>query len=133
VPTIRFSQDDFLMGKVIRPAHYHAMIKSIVTKPAKSDGSAVYNINMKIVEPGDFKGVPITDWLSEKALGIGGRRLVRACNGGVEPKPEENYELNNGVGKIVKIHVSNGLYNGRVTNNVDDYDTADPSFTNEEE
>ena len=133
MPTVRFSNDDFLMGKLIKPGHYHALIRSIVTKPAKSDGSAVYNINLKVVEPGDFNGVPLTDYMSEKAIGIGGIRFVRACNGGNEPKANESYELSNGVGKVVKIHVSNGLYNGRPTNNVDDYDVADSTFQREEE
>jgi hypothetical protein len=129
---IRFTKDDFMMGKVMKPGYYHALVKGIVPKPAKSDASTVYNIQLKVVEKGENFGVPITDYMSEKALGIGGIRLVRALNGGNEPKPDENYDLENGRGKIVKIHVINEMYNGRLKNTVDDYDVPDSTFTLEE-
>lgn len=130
---VRFTKDDFLMGKVIKPGHYHALISNIIVKPAKSDGSNVYNINCKIVQPGEFKGVPVIDYMSEKAMGMGGIRFVRAANGGTEPSPEQTYDFDNAKGKIVKIHISNNLYNGRVTNTIDDYDVPDPTFKLEEE
>jgi hypothetical protein len=128
MPVVRFSQEDFLRSKVCKPGWYHCLIKAILTKAAKTDGSTNYQPQLKIVEPGDYLGIPLDDNISEKALGIGGIRFVRACNGGNEPKWDENYELANGVGKVIKVHVSNSLYNGRVKNDVDDYDTPDPSF-----
>jgi hypothetical protein len=128
MPVVRFSQEDFLRGKVIRPGWYHAVIKAVNTKPAKTDGSTNYIPQMKIVEPGDYFGIPVDDNFSEKALGISAPRFVRACNGGVEPKADENYELANGVGKVVKVQISNSLFNGRVKNDVNDYDCADANF-----
>lgn len=121
------------MGKQIKPGHYHALVKNIISKPAKSDGSAVYNINLKIVTRGDYFGIPLTDFLSEKAIGIGGIAFVKATNNGVEPKADETYDFDNARGKVVKIHVSNSLYNGRITNVVDDYQVPDADFKLDED
>lgn len=121
------------MGKVMKPGYYHALVKGIVPKPAKSDASTVYNIQLKCVEKGDFFGVPLVDYMSEKALGIGGIRLIRALNGGTEPQADQTYDLENGRGKVVKIHVINEMYNGRLKNTVDDYDVPNPEFSLETE
>ncbi len=120
------------MGKTVKPGYYHALVKGITVKPAKSDQSAVYNISLKIVEKGDFFGVPLTDFMSEKAIAIGGIRFVRATNNGVEPTEDQTYDFDNAKGKIVKIHIVNDLYKGRATNVVDDYDVADSNFTLDE-
>lgn len=130
---VRFTKDDFLMGKTIKPGHYHALVKNIISKPAKSDGSAVYNINLKIVTKGDYFGIPVTDFLSEKAIGIGGIAFVKATNNGVEPQADQTYDFDNARGKIVKVHISNNLYNGRITNVVDDYQVPDADFKLDEE
>lgn len=129
---VRFTKDDFMMGKIIKPGYYHALIKSIVIKPAKTDQSSVYNIVCKIVTKGDAYGVNITDYMSEKAMGIGGIRFVRATNNGVDPKEDQTYDFENAIGKVVKIHVYNGLYNGKPNNSIDDYDVADTTFSLEE-
>lgn len=129
---VRFTKEDFLMGKTVKPGYYHALVKGITVKPAKSDQSAVYNISLKIVEKGDFFGVPLTDFMSEKAIAIGGIRFVRATNNGVEPTEDQTYDFDNAKGKIVKIHIVNDLYKGRATNVVDDYDVADSNFTLDE-
>ncbi len=129
---VRFSKDDFLVGKQVKPGYYHALVKGIVSKPAKSDGSAVYNIQLKILTPGDYYGIPLIDYMSEKAMGMGAIRFIRACNNGEEPKADTGYDLDNGKGKIVKIHVINSLYNGRIVNNVDDYEVPDVDFKSDE-
>ena len=131
MPVVRFSNEDFLAGKVVKPGYHHALVKNIITKPAKKDGSDVHNIQLKIVEPGDYLGVPLTDYISEKAMGTA-IPFVKACNDGNEPKADENYELANGVGKVIKVHISNTLFEGKVKNTIDGYDVADPSFKSDE-
>lgn len=127
MPVVRFSNEDFLAGKVMKPGLYHALVKNIPTKPAKSDGSDVYHVQLKVVQPGDYLGVPLADYISEKAQGTA-INLVKACNGGIQPNADENYELMNAVGKVIKVQVSNSLYNGKVKNDVVDYLPADADF-----
>lgn len=132
MPVVRFTNEDFLAGKVIKPGLYHILVKNVTTKPAKTDQSAVHNIQCKVVQPGDYFGVPVTDYISEKAEGTA-IPFVRACLNGTEPKAGENYELANGIGQVIRAQISNNLYNGKVTNNITDYLPADPSFKMEEE
>lgn len=132
MPAVRFSQQDFLASKVVKPGRYHAIVKAVTQKAASTDGSAVYKPQLIIVEPGEYKGVPLTDNFSEKAMGAA-IRYVQACLGGKEPDKDTNYELANGVGKILRVQTSNQLYNGRITNKIDDYDVADPNFVNPDE
>jgi len=132
MPTLRFDNEDFLRSKVLVPKGYHCLVKSITTQAAKKDQSAVYVINLKVVEPGQYYGVPLAEFISEKAQGAG-IPFIRACNGGKDPDPGVNYELNNGVGKILKVQVVNGLYNGKVQNQVAGYDPADAGFVAKEE
>lgn len=127
MPPVRFSKEDFLAGKVVKPGYYHTLVKNVVTKPAKKDQSDVYNIQMRIVQPGDYLGVPLTDYISEKAVGTA-IPYVRACNNGKDPNPDESYELANGVGKILKVLIGNDLYGGKITNTINDYQPADAGF-----
>lgn len=127
MPVVRFSNEDFLAGKVVKPSLYHVLIKSITTQPAKTDGSAVHKVSVKIVQPGDFFGVPLQDYISEKAEGTA-IPFVKACNGGVAPNADQNYELNNGVGMVIRAQVQNGLFQGKVKNEIVDYQPAEPGF-----
>lgn len=132
MPVVRFTNEDFLASKVVKPAQYHAVVKAIITTPAKKDGSEVYNIKLKIVTPGDYYGIPLNDYLSEKAMGMA-IPFITACNGGVAPKADENYELMNGVNKILKVQISNTLFDGKVKNKIDDYQPADAGFVPSED
>lgn len=132
MPAVRFTKEDFLAGKVVKPGYYHSLVKNVTTKPAKKDQSDVYNIQLRIVESGDYKGVPLTDYISEKAVGTA-IPYIKACNGGKEPAPDESYLLENGVNKILKVLVGNSLYNGKITNTINDYLPADAGFVAEED
>lgn len=132
MPPVRFSKEDFLAGKVVKPGYYHILVKPIEMKGAKTDGSQVYKLNHKIVEPGEYYGVPLQDYMSEKAMGMA-IPFIKACLGGKEPEPDVNYELANGVGMVIKAQVSNTLYNGRVKNEITDYQPADANFKIQDE
>lgn len=124
---VRFSKEDFLANKVVKPGYYHILVKSILTQPSKTDGSTVYKLTHKIIEPGEYQSIPLQDYISEKAIGMA-IPFITACNDGKAPDAETNYDLANGVGKVIRAQVSNTLYNGKVKNEITDYQAADASF-----
>lgn len=132
MPVVRFTKEDFLAGKVVKPGGYHILVKNIITKPAKTDGSAVYHVQAKIVEPGDYLGVPLNDYISEKAEGMA-IPFVKACNGGEDPNVDQNYELSNGIGKVIKAQVANTMFGSRVKNEISDYMPPDANFKLQED
>lgn len=108
---------DLLRSKVIEPGMYVGVIKSVVQKPAKTDGST-NTIFTFIIQGGKFDGVPVDALFSEKAPGFVAE-LMSILLG--KPWDGTPVDVDNSVGKKVKIHVINEKYLSRLKNTIDGY------------
>jgi len=96
---VRFSQEDLLGGKELKPGLRKLKVKSVSEAPGSKDPeSTTYPIKL-VVEEGPDAGVPINHWFSEKQM----FRLVeflKCFTGGVADVNKE-YTLDDVVGKSV--------------------------------
>jgi hypothetical protein len=118
--TFSASKEDILRSKSITPGVYTGVVKSVTQKAAKTDGSTntVFTFVIQGSPNGIFDGVPVDALFSEKAPGFAAE-LISILQG--KKWEGEPVDLDNAVGKKVKIHVVNDVYNGRKTNKIDGY------------
>jgi hypothetical protein len=124
---LNITPEDILRSKTITPGWYRVKVKRVGEKPAKTDGSTTYPVEMIVLSDGEFQGVPIQQVFSEKAPGFA-VKFIEAC--GKEVKREGGqYELTAAVDKELDVFIDNSLYQGRLTNNVKDYRSSAPGPT----
>jgi len=113
------SQGDILRGKIVTPGWYPAVMKAVEDVTSKSTGVEGWKVTFVIEGNSAFKDVPVDTRFWENAPGFTAP-LIAVLTG--KPQAESgNYSLDNGVGKRMMIYVSNGLFNGRKTNQIDDF------------
>lgn len=116
--SLRYSKDDLLRGKIVDPGWYDAKVYDIKEYAAASDGSQNWDIHLRIID-GPFDGVPIKRTFNEKAPGFA-IKYAEAFGFKTDPNGGE-IPLMNTNGKNVRIYIKNELYNGRMTNKVEDF------------
>lgn len=114
----RIGREDLLRSKVVQPGWYPALIKSVTTKPAKTDGSLNTTIHC-VIQGGAFDGVPVDRLFSEKAPGFAENFVVAVTGAPVDP--DQEYDFERAVGKEVMIYVKNREWQGRLTNDIADF------------
>lgn len=129
MPTVEFSNRDFLRGTIVPPSWYRVKIITVGEALAKNGGSTNYPVNAEIICNGDtgattfveagkerpLAGVPI-DWnFNSKAIGFALGYLQAL---GVDVKPNQRFDLGASEGHIVDVYVENDTYEGRLVNRV---------------
>lgn len=117
MPTLSASKTDILRAKTVQPGMYQAVIKAVNQKAAKTDGSINTIVTFQILGS-TFDGVPVDFLISEKAPGYASE-LISILTG--KQWDGEPVELDNAVGKKMKIKVVNDTYQGRLTNKIDGF------------
>lgn len=116
---VTFSKEDILRSKIVKPEWYESVIKDVVTEQNKNKDADNY-VTTFVIQGGEFDGVPITVWFSEKAPGMM-IPCVEAVAGGKKVEPGQQLDPEKLKTKKVQIHVINGLYNNRMQNQIDNY------------
>jgi len=112
------TKTDLLRSKLVEPGIYPAVIKSVQQKPGVKDPSTVNTVFTFHIVGGAYDGVPIDFLIPEKAPGFG-QELITILQG--KPWEGEPVDVDNAVGKKMRIHVINDVYNGRKNNKIDGF------------
>lgn len=110
MPKVRFTKENLLERKALKPAWRRLKVKSVKEGPGKSDpDSTVYPI-VFVIEEGDDAGVPINHWFTEKQMG----RLAEflACFMSGSPSTDKDYEIESVVGQSVLGYCENDIKTG---------------------
>lgn len=113
--------EDILRSKIVTPGLYACEIVSYKEDEAK-DKSALHVFEAKIVQPGDFLGVPLRIQFSEKAMGFALPFLAAL---GVDPKKPGKFDPQRFIGKKIRCNVVNDTWQGNPNNKVTGYATAE--------
>lgn len=116
---LRITPDDLKKGKLVTPGWYVAEVTDVTEKPAGTDGSMNWNIQLKIIGT-EFDGVPVYRTFNEKGAGFA-VTFVEAFNVRIDEKSGVEIDLKRTVGKKLKIYVKNEMYNNAMKNNVADF------------
>ena len=115
------TREDVLRTKTIEPGWYKVIVKNVTQEPAKTDGSTNTWIDMTIAE-GPNKDVPLRRNFNEKAPGFALPFIVAL--GGTISDQGATFDMERAKGKSLMVYVSNGMYNNKLQNNVDDFKAA---------
>ncbi len=117
---LSISKADILRTKLVKPGWHPIVVKKTSYEPAKSDGGASMNhvIDHEVTE-GDFAGVPLRDWINEKAPGTG-LPYLRACGFKVTDEGGD-FAIENTVNKKLMVRIENQERGGRFVNACMDY------------
>ena len=115
---INIGKEDVLRSKIVKPEWYEAICKSVtVAENSKKDANNF--VTEFILKGGDYDGVPITVYFSEKAPGFM-IPFITAC-GGTVGKDGGTFDPAKFSNKPLRVHVVNDNFQGRVTNKIDGY------------
>lgn len=118
----RITKEDVLRSQVIKPGWYLMSIENVSQGPGKNDPNSITTtVNLKI-EEGEFAGVPIQVWFSEKAAGRATQFIQAVFHQKVEDAVD--LDLDNAIGRRVKGYVVNDKFNNQITNKVADFMAA---------
>ena len=117
--TFSVTREDLLRSKTVQPGWYQMTVKSVTRTAAKTDGSDNTNVELQIVG-GNFDGVLIRKTFSEKAQGFA-VSYIEATMGKKMSDQGGTFDMEASIGKTVEGHVSNKMYQDRLTNQVDDF------------
>jgi hypothetical protein len=120
---LNITPEDLLKGKLVAPGWYPALIKNVEEKPSKGDGSTNWNLEFKILEGTEFSGVPVYRTFNEKGAGFA-QNFVLACGGKFEKGKSFELDFHKTVGTKLKIYITNALYEGKMKNQVEDFQPA---------
>jgi hypothetical protein len=125
MPTIRFSKEDLLGGKQLKPGWRRLKVKSVNEGPGKSDPSSTVYALQFVVEEGEELGVPVNHWFTEKQM----FRLVAflACFTGGKVEEGKDYRLDDVVGKSILGNVGFDINTG--FNSISEFRPADKKAT----
>lgn len=123
MPVLNLTPSDIKRGKLVKPGWYEVLITKLEVKPSsKGDGSDVYWIHLTI-QSGDYKDVPLIDFISEKAAGTA-IPLLTACGAEINEETGASIDLDSIVGKKVMAKIEPGDVKGKTQNQVQDYRAA---------
>lgn len=117
---LSISKSDILRSKLVKPGWVPIVVAKVSYEPAKSDGGASMNhvLDHEVTE-GEFAGVPLRDWINEKAPGTG-LGFLRACAFKITDEGGD-FSLEQTVGKKLMARIENQEFGGRFVNSVVDY------------
>lgn len=128
MPTIEFSETDFLRQKIVDPAWYRLRIDGVGEKDSKDGNSTLYPMEGVILfnaDNGDkeFTGVPLdgNNWQFNdtnfgKSLILG--FLQALTNGKIEPN--KRVELRDAIGKEIDAYIAPSMWQGKTKNSLTD-------------
>lgn len=124
MPRVNVTPEDLKKSQIVEPEWFPAEVTAYEYAKSKDEKSFNHIYDFKLLAPPDNAGVVIKVWFNEKALGgneyvqfheaITGQKVDRKKGFSVE-------DPNNAVKRKLEVHVKNGTYNGRTTNNIDGY------------
>ena len=127
---ITVTPKDALRAKVLQPGWQICVVENYTQKQANTDGSTLHTYEI-VVDEGQYKGVPLNDFVvSEKAIGMG-KNFFIACGMPVElwNKAEKGeavqFDEQAPVGKRLKVMVKPEAYQNRMLNKATDFLPAD--------
>lgn len=114
---LNITDEDLLRGTLLKPGWYPVHINEVAETAAKTDGSTFWKMR-SVIRAGENKGVPLDFGFSEKAPGFA-IPFLKAITGHDVKAGNANLALASG--RDLDVYVTNGVYNGKPTNNVTDY------------
>ena len=117
---LSLSKSDILRSKIVKAGWHPVTVKKVNQEPAKSDGGASMNhvIDFEIDE-GEFAGVPLRTWISEKAPGTG-MSFLRGCGFKIS-EDGGDFDLDKTMGKKLMARVETREFKGNFQNSVVDF------------
>lgn len=107
MPIVSFSDEDIKSGYLVKnPGRFNYEISDIKQKPAKTDGSPVYQFIFKGMD-GEMAGVLVVVGISSKAKWLL-VPLFRAANGGKELEKDYQYNTDDLKGVVISAMTSRG-------------------------
>lgn len=129
MPEVNLTEEDVKRGTLVNPAWYICEFISIAEKPSKNGDSITTHLGLKII--GDergldtpFRGVPVTDYVSEKAPGKWKPIIEAIYKENVKPGKSYPMTAEVLVGKRVGVFIGNDQYNNQMVNRVQTYRVA---------
>ena len=111
---------DILRSKLVTPGWQPIEVVKISLEPAKSDGGKSMNhVLDHVITEGEFAGVPLRDWINEKAAGTG-LAYLKGCGFKITDAGGD-FDLDKTKGKKLMAHVETKEFGSRFTNSVTDY------------
>lgn len=127
MPSVTITREDVLRGKVLEPGWYPVTVKSVDEEVSSKGDSTNYVVILLVDGPEHVAGTPLKVYFNEKAIGRS-IPFINACAGKdlidektVASDKPMTIDLGKTVGKSILAYVANGNYNGRTTNQVEDF------------
>jgi hypothetical protein len=121
---LTITKDDVNSSKLLKPGWFDCVVDKYEESPAsqtsKNPGSLNRNLGFRVAA-GDDEGVRLRTTFNEVFAPLL-NQFVTAVGG--EFTEGKTYDLEDSVGKNIKVHVKRGEYNGRPTNEVDGFRTV---------
>ena len=113
------NKEDILRSKAVAPGWYLAVVKSVITKSAKTDGSMNVIFTFKLIG-GTYDGTPVDALYSEKAPGFAVPLMEALLKRKVNPEGEQ-FDFEKAVGQELLVYIKNEEYQGRMLNKAVDF------------
>ena len=124
MPTIiTITKEDLLKSKLLEPGWYKARVLQTTTKPAKTDGSTVFTLEMLVTAGPNQKdgsapaGVKLYRTYSEKATGFA-TKFFQVLGATIDPNGNNKLDFDAANGRELGVFVKNELNNRGVMQNV---------------
>lgn len=115
-----FTEKDAARDRIVTAGWYPVEIKNIEEKPSKGDKSNNTVVKVEGLS-GEAELVEVNCYYNEKAQWAA-KKLIQALNGGEPVQVGVKYRLDNSqVGRKLEAFFRPGLYEGRPTNNIEDW------------
>ena len=123
--TLTLTRETILRGKIVDPGWYRCVVKDVNEDLTKSGDSTNYLVDLTIISPKKFEGVPLRRLYNEKAMGFAIDYFkafgVKNLDGSVERVNITPEMFNATVGREVDVMVVTGSYNNAPKNEVMDF------------
>jgi hypothetical protein len=123
---LTITKEDLLKSKILEPGWYKVKITNATSKPASTDGSIVYTLEMVVTSGPKQKdgampaGLKLFRTYSEKAPGFA-VKLFQALGAKIDPEKGAEVDFASTVGRELGAYVKNDLYKGVMKNVVEDF------------
>jgi len=129
LPTkLTITKEDLLKSKILEPSWYSAKVRGTATKPAGTDGSTVYTVEMIVTGGPNQKdgsspiGVPLYKTYSGKAPGFA-VKFFQVLGAQIDPnKASTDVDFDAAKDREIKVFIKNDLWKGVMRNVVEDFE-----------
>ena len=125
---LTITKEDLLKSKILEPSWYPVKVRGTTTKPAGTDGSTVYTVEMIVTggptqkDGGSPIGVPLYKTYSEKAPGFA-VKFFQVLGANIDPnKASTDVDFDAAKDRELKAFVKNDLWKGVMRNIVEDFE-----------